>query len=464
MRGRALLFATSRYDDPRLASLSSTRIDLAGLKRVFSDSKIGDLDVIACLDTNCQAWRESIEEFFSDASPDMFLLLYVSGHAIKDRDGKLYFAASDTRVNRLLATGVSANLIQEASANSPSHQIAMVFDTCFSGAFAKGTQIKAISRDVNASEYFREGTGKVVITASDAMQYALAGDSIEGSATPSLFTGHVIEGLRTGAADVDGDGNITSEDLFKYVSKALHNEHADQRPQRWTFAMTGDLMIASNPVPRPGTLPDHVLDLLGHPRVDVRILAIENLLTFLRGSNIPLRLAARRSLEQLLDDDSRKIAKAAKSALDLVSPPPTVSEVFSPGTIVSNQPSVPTDLQPKNLPSDDSDKSLDRKDPPALSAADILPNSDTVKVEPLGPIDSPAHGFLYFLLHHPVTQIGGAIIFSIIIAFSAGSCTGRQEAAAPRYEAPPTADMAAAASAAADAAAAAAEAAADSKK
>jgi hypothetical protein len=92
-------------------------------------------------------------------------------------------------------------------------------------------------------------------------------------------------------------------------------------------------------------------------------------------------------------------------------------------------------------------------------AVDILPNSDTVKVEPLGPIDSPAHGFLYFLLHHPVTLIGGAIIFSIIIAFSARSCTGRKEAAAPGYEAPPAADMAAA-SAAADAAAAAA----DSKK
>lgn len=315
MRGRALVIATGRYSDPTLSELQATWIDAAGLKEVLAHEHVGDLNVTTCIDETCQSWRERIDTFFSEATHAEFLLLYISGHAIKDRDGNLYFAARDTRVNGLLSTGIPATLIQNAAANSRSHQITMIFDTCFSGAFAKGFQFKSDRHAFRASEYFRESKGTVVITASDALQYALAGDSVEGSAAPSLFSKHVIEGLRSGAADMDGDGFITSVELVEYVSGELRKANAHQRPQRWAFHMSGDFVIASNPHPRPGTLPEDVLQFLRDARPEVRGLAVDKLVALLRDRNASIALAAREALDKLAEDDSRAVAKVAAAAL-----------------------------------------------------------------------------------------------------------------------------------------------------
>jgi photosystem II stability/assembly factor-like uncharacterized protein len=322
MRGRALLIATAHYSDPQLAALPSASVDATGLQEVLSRPEIGDFAVTACLDSPSHEWRQRIEGFFSDAGRDETLLLYITGHGVKDKDGRLYFAAADTRLERLLATGVAASFIQEASSTSRSRRVLMIFDTCFSGAFARGFQLKADSQAVNAGEYFRESTGRVVITASDAIQYSLAGgeSSSVGNepdtlAQSSLFSRHIIEGLRTGKADIDGDGLITSEDLFRYVAGSVQGETRTQRPQRWAFGLDGDLIVASNPLPRPGKLPQDVIDFLEDSRAEVRMLALGKLERLLAAQSMPLALAARQALARLLDDDSRAITHEAASIL-----------------------------------------------------------------------------------------------------------------------------------------------------
>jgi hypothetical protein len=317
VRGRALIIATSKYSEATLSALQSTQIDAEGLSQALSDRRIGDFSVTQCLNAPCQTWREQIEELFADAKHEESLLLYISGHAIKDRDGRLYFAASDTRLNRLIATGVASTLIQDASNNSRSQRIAMIFDTCFSGAFAKGMAIKADWRNLNAGDYFHDGSGKVIITASDALQYALAGDSIDGGskAHPSAFSRHLIEGLKSGDADMDDDGQVTTDDIYRYISTALRREGAQQRPQRWSFGVTQDFILATNPAPKPGKLPGDIVDLISDSRSAVRYLSVEKLKGLLTATHLPLALAARHALEQLRDDDSRAIATAAAAAL-----------------------------------------------------------------------------------------------------------------------------------------------------
>ena len=51
-------------------------------------------------------------------------------------------------------------------------QKVVLLDCCYSGAFEKGRVVRA-DKQVNATEFF--GRGNVVITASDAMQYAFEG-------------------------------------------------------------------------------------------------------------------------------------------------------------------------------------------------------------------------------------------------------------------------------------------------
>jgi formylglycine-generating enzyme required for sulfatase activity len=315
MRGRALLIATSRYTDKALRALSSALVDVAGLEEVLADPRIGDFDVSTCVDAPWQEWLPRIEGFFSRATRDELLLLYISGHGVKDREGRLYFAATDTSLSLLLSTAISASFIHEVSSNSRSRRILMILDTCFSGAFAKGI-IKSDVQAVNAGEYFSAGAGRVVITASNAYQYALAGDSRDMLAQPSLLSRHIIHGLRTGEADTDGDGQVSSEDLIKYVEPRMAAEGELQRPQRWVFGLEGDLIVALNPAPPAAALPQAVARLMQGPLEEMRLMAVPHLERLLADPSAPMALAARQALERLRQDASAAVAGAAVSILE----------------------------------------------------------------------------------------------------------------------------------------------------
>jgi hypothetical protein len=324
VRGRALIIATSRYSD--LPELHSVVADAAGLNEVLGDPLIGDFSVKTLLESGCQACRMGIEGFFAEGRKDELLLLYISGHGIKDASGQLHFAAGDTLTSHLKATGIAASFIQDVANTSKSQSIAIILDTCFSGAFAsrffKG--VKAEERvTVRVDDCFRESTGRVVITASDALQYAQAGEAIDGEVQPSLFSRHIIHGLRTGEADCDSDGQVSSKDLYDYVLARMHGDTPHQRPKRWEFGLQGDLVIAANPRHRRRKLPQEILDLLSkqvielieNPAVRARGYAAEDLLRIWRLPQSPPVEVIEKALRYLQEDEEPYVSSAAASAL-----------------------------------------------------------------------------------------------------------------------------------------------------
>jgi hypothetical protein len=60
------------------------------------------------------------------------------------------------------------------------------------------------------------------------------------------FTKHIIEGLSSGNADIDEDGNISAKDLSTYVKHRLRQESASQEPIEGG-AYRGELILGSNP-------------------------------------------------------------------------------------------------------------------------------------------------------------------------------------------------------------------------
>jgi hypothetical protein len=62
------------------------------------------------------------------------------------------------------------------------------------------------------------------------MQYSFDGDEIEGTGTKSLFSQTVVQGLKTGEADVDGDGHITHAELYDYTIDQKGVKNPLQRP------------------------------------------------------------------------------------------------------------------------------------------------------------------------------------------------------------------------------------------
>jgi hypothetical protein len=236
----ALIVASSRYTDATLTQLEAPEHDARALATVLAAPGIGDFDVTTLTDEPAPSVMQGIEDFFDGRRREDLVLLYFSGHGILDEGARLYFATTDTRVDRPRSTAVSADFVNELMTECRSRRQVLVLDCCNSGAFARG--IKA-GTTVGAGERF-EGRGRVVITASDALQYAFEGGRIEGESTGSVFTQALVEGLDTGAADLNGDGHVTLDELYDFVYGRVVDASPRQRPHKWAFGVEGQIVVA----------------------------------------------------------------------------------------------------------------------------------------------------------------------------------------------------------------------------
>ncbi|MGH3754102.1 MAG: caspase, EACC1-associated type [Pseudonocardiaceae bacterium] len=230
----ALLVGCSDYADPNFPRLLASVQDVGALTRVLDDPAVGDFIVKESLNEPSRAVRERIKDFFANRKHDDLLLLYFSCHGVLDRSGRLYFVASDTRNELLDSTGISARWVRRQMGKSRSRRIVLLLDCCYGGAFAAGPT----RRSAGAGEILAQlgGRGRVVITASDKTEVARG----------SEFTNAVVQGLGTGAADLDGDGQISDCELYQYVSGQVRQSRPDQTPTMSRDGMRGPLCLARN--------------------------------------------------------------------------------------------------------------------------------------------------------------------------------------------------------------------------
>ncbi|GGZ78938.1 hypothetical protein GCM10010389_15600 [Streptomyces echinoruber] len=229
-RRDALLIATGTYDDRTLGTLRSPGQDCAGLAGVLSDPRIGGFRTEQVKDARAHEVMRALERFFRDRSRDDLLLLHVSCHGIKDDDGHLYFAARDTDRDLPASTAIPAAFLRDRMERCRARSIVVLLDCCYSGAFLPGA--KGDDRIYVRDEL--SGHGRAVLTATSRTEYAWEGERVESKVPqPSRFTGALIDGLATGAADLNRDGRITVTELYDYVYESLHRDGVRQRPRMW---------------------------------------------------------------------------------------------------------------------------------------------------------------------------------------------------------------------------------------
>ncbi len=325
-RRLALIIASYKYQDDSLRQLIAPAQDAEALAQVLRDPAIGGYEVQSLLNEPSHKVTQAIETFFVDRKRDDLLLFYFSGHGIKDEDGQLYFATSNTRRKLLRSTGIPANFVNNVMRYSRSRRQVLLLDCCYSGAFARGMIARA-DKSIGTKERF-EGRGRVVLTASDAMQYAFEGDRVEGEGVRSIFTHVLVQGLETGEADLNRDERISPDELYKYVYDRVTDEMPQQRPEIWAFGVEGDIVIAHNPhiTVKSAELPSELQQAIENRFAGVRAGAVSELEHLLHGSDEGLALASRKSLTLLADDDSRRVSAAAIAALGVaVKPAPTLT-------------------------------------------------------------------------------------------------------------------------------------------
>ena len=319
----ALIIATDRYADPGLRRLRAPASDARALAAVLRDPGIGGFEVRTLLNEPAHVVNLAVEEFFADRRPGDLLLVHVSGHGVKDEDGELYFAASNTVLGRLGATAVAAEFVSRRMSRSRSRRVVLLLDCCYAGAFERGLVARA-GTEMGIEQQFG-GRGRAVITASSAMEYAFeAGELADArEVPPSVFTSALVQGLETGEADRDQDGLVGLDELYDYVYDQVRAATPNQTPGKWAFGVEGGLYIArrSRPVTTPAPLPPELRHAIDSPLAGVRAGAVQELARVLRGSHAGMALAARLALEQLTEDDSRAVAAAA-AALGAPAPVP----------------------------------------------------------------------------------------------------------------------------------------------
>lgn len=321
----ALIIATTDYQAEGLRRLRAPSHDAEALARILQDPQIGGFDVRTVLNRPTHELMEAIEEFFADRRPDDLLVAHISGHGIKDEAGELYFAALNTKVNRLGATAVSADFVNRLMNRSRSRRVVLLLDCCYAGAFERGMMARA-GTQIDVGDRF-EGRGRAVITASSAMEYAFEGADLADARelAPSVFTSALVEGLDTGEADRNQDGYVALDELYDYVYDRVRATTPNQTPSMWTFALQGDLYIArrARPVTTPAPLPDELQQAIDHPLANVRASAVQELERLLQSRHAGLALAAELALERLSDDDSRRVSATALAALAAAQRTPT---------------------------------------------------------------------------------------------------------------------------------------------
>ena len=311
----ALVVATGRYSDPKLQQLRAPAADAERLANVLRDPAKGNFDVEVLTDERYATLTKRIAGFFRDRRPNDLLLLHFSCHGVKDDRGDLYLAATDTELDLLSATGVSAAWLNDQISRTRSRRTVVLLDCCFSGSFPFGMRARA-GTAVNAPDQF-EGRGRAIITASSGMEYAYEGDHLKGEGQPSVFTEAVVEGLETGKADLDHDQLVSVDDLYSYVYDRVKESTPSQTPNKKS-EIEGPLYLARStyrPQVQPATLDPELIARTEDRYAGIRVGAVQELVHLLTSRDPAVVLAAREALSRLTDDDSRQVSASAQAAL-----------------------------------------------------------------------------------------------------------------------------------------------------
>ncbi|MFB7247385.1 hypothetical protein CW362_21965 [Streptomyces populi] len=322
----ALIIANDQYADQGLKKLRAPAQDAAALEKVLHDPQIGDFEVGVVHNASADLMRRRIQGFFNDRSRADTLLLHFSCHGLKSESGELYFAASDTEPPLLAATAVPSQFVRSCMSSTRAGRTVLFLDCCYGGAFSRGSSSVRASGEVNVLESFAKdepasGRGWAVITASDSMEYAFEGGRLadDSASQPSVFTHAVVEGLETGEADLDTDGEVSLDDLYEYVYRHVREQNPHQTPKK-AAEMRGELHLAHSrrgrikivAVPSPLSLQAAMRS----EDVLTRQGAVMELHKRLRHTELPVAEGARQHLAEVARNDIQQIAELATEALN----------------------------------------------------------------------------------------------------------------------------------------------------
>ncbi|MEM9809080.1 MAG: GUN4 domain-containing protein, partial [Cyanobacteria bacterium P01_D01_bin.56] len=232
-----------------LQELPAAPKDVAALQEVLLHPQMGGFDEVKPLVNPTQPeMAEAIELWFQGRKSEDLVLLFFSGHGVKDDRRNLYFAAANTKKDRdrlVRSSATSARFIHDCiNACRAKYQV-LILDCCFSGAF--GDLVVRDDGEIPLKEQLG-AEGRVVLTSTSAVDYAFE----EKDADLSIYTRYLVEGIASGAADEDEDGVISVDELHRYAGHKVQETSPVMSPTLITLKDEGfRIRIARSPQDNP---------------------------------------------------------------------------------------------------------------------------------------------------------------------------------------------------------------------
>ncbi|MFI7601278.1 caspase family protein [Actinoplanes sp. NPDC049681] len=323
------MIATSRYTGA-YHDLPAAENDATNMAALLSDPEVCGFSVAPVLvNASRTEIQVAVNALFADRVKDDFVVLYISGHGLRDRDKRLFFVTADTRSDLVESTSVPAAFVYDLATRTKAGRVVIVLDTCYSAAFrTKGTNLRQpmlLDQELQAAA----ARGVCLLYASRAGQYSYWYKSKSTGLTGSIYTTALVEGIRSGLADVGNKGRITVSEAHRHAYAVVLEEEPDQTPQiELLGAEGGEIVLARNRTGDTGHADDiyKVVGLLRSPRPDFQRMAVQMLGDLLTDEKPASRAAARETLEGLVVTNDLALGPLAREQLASAAANPAVSK------------------------------------------------------------------------------------------------------------------------------------------
>jgi hypothetical protein len=180
------------------------------------------------------AMRQALADLAARSDEEASVFVYLSSHGGQIESGRhagAYILPADVNYTTdatIAQTAISGADFTAALQAIPARKVVVLFDCCHSGGVGQPKDAAAPAMKAGLPERYyerlKEGRGRVIMASSRSSEVSW----VNPGAKNSLFTGHLLTGMRGGVAS--DDGLIRIFDLFEYVQPKVTADRPNQHP------------------------------------------------------------------------------------------------------------------------------------------------------------------------------------------------------------------------------------------
>ena len=169
------------------------------------------------------------------------IYFFFSGHGAPDPvKGTSYLVPVDGDPQYLPNTALTLDYVVQQLRSSKAKEIIVFADACFSGSGGRSVLAPGV-RPIVRVKSVSTPSNVVLFSASGGAE--ISGPTSDGKA--GLFSTHLLQGLGSGRADLNGDGQISLKELIDYVGPRVSREAAKANRAQHPALRSGDKVSSS---------------------------------------------------------------------------------------------------------------------------------------------------------------------------------------------------------------------------